>query len=172
MLRSLGRYNFKRATQPLSTQERIIKNRYLQQESQIRSILDNDHNVLSTLQVHAHNEHIDTLADSAFLQHWALFEWSGSRPDYLNTARSLSLLNSREEQDQFLDVLSQEPTYILVDGEQSPDRGSRRFLTRVSASYTSLSLVIYGDEQATFLEDWQRLARETHLPSTQLLRKD
>lgn len=172
MLISLGMYHFKRATQPLGTQERIIKNRYLQQESQSRAILDNDHNAVSTLQGHAHDEHISTLADSAFLQHWALFEWSGSRPDYLSAARSLSLLNSREEQDQFLDVLSQEPTYILVDGEQSPDRGSRRFFTRISASYTSLSLVIYGDEQATFLEDWQRLAKETHLPSTQLLRKD
>lgn len=172
MLISLGMYHFKRATQPLGTQERIIKNRYSRQESQNRTILDNDHHASSTLQGNAHDENMSTLPDSAFLQHWALFEWSGLKPNYLSSARSLSFLNSREEQDRFLDASSQSPTYILVDGEQSPDRGSRRFFTRVSASYSSLYMVICGDEHATFIEDWQRLARETHLPSTQILRKD
>ena len=172
MLISLGMYHFKRATQPLGTQERIIKNRYSRQESQSRAIMDHDHNAASTLQGRPHGEHINTLPDSAFSQHWALFEWSGSKPNYLSTARSLSFLNSREEQDRFLDTPSQEPTYLLVDGEQSPDRGSRRFFARVSGSYSSPYMVICGDEHATFIEDWQRLARETHLPSTQILRKD
>ena len=168
----LAMYHFKRATQPLSTQEKIIQNRYRQQESQSRNILDADHHKAASSSMNSNAARDEVLADSAFSQHWALFEWSQAKPDYLRSARSLSLLNSREEQDRFLTSSSDEPIYILVNAEQSPDRGTRRFFSRASMTYPSLSMVISGDENARFVEGWQRLAKETRLHSTQLKQKD
>ena len=168
----LGMYHFKRATQPLSTQEKIIQNRYRQQESQSRNVLDADHHKAASSSMNSNAARNEVLADSVFSQHWALFEWSHTKPEYLSNARSLSLLNSREEQDNFLASSNDEPIYILVNAEQSPDRGTRRFFSRASMTYPSLLMVISGDENARFSEDWQRLARETRLHSTQLKRKD
>ena len=168
----LAMYHFKRATQPLSTQEKIIQNRYRQQESQSRNVLDADHHKAANSSMNTNAARDEVLADSAFSQHWALFEWSGAKPDYLHSASSLSLLNSREEQDQFLASSSDDPIYILVNAEQSPDRGTRRFFSRAGMTYPSLVMVISGDENARFIEDWQRLARETRLHSTQLKQKD
>jgi hypothetical protein len=165
-------YHFKRATQPLSTQEKIIQNRYRQQESQSRNILDADHHKHLASAMKENGANNEPLADSAFCQHWALFEWSQAKPEYLSQARSVSFLNSREEQGQFLASSSDEAIYILVNAEQSPDRGTRRFFSRVSMAYPSLVMVISGDDNAKFIEDWQRLARETHLNSTQLKQKD
>jgi len=172
LLISLGMYRIKRAVKPLNTQERIIKNRYLRQESQSKVVLDNDLNTSPRSQNTNNEAHTSTLADNAFLQHWALFEWSAQQPNCLSTASSLSLLNNREEQDRFLKASSHDPIYILVDGKQSPDRGSRRFFAQVSTSYSSPFMVIYSNEQAKFIEDWQRLARETNLASMQIIRKD
>ncbi|WP_421846431.1 DUF2868 domain-containing protein [Marinomonas sp.] len=168
----LGMYHFKRAIQPLSTQEKIIQNRYRQQESQSRNILDADHHKTSRSPMNSDGTNNDSLANGAFSQRWALFEWSGAKPDYLHSASSLSLLNSREEQDQFLASSSDDPIYILVNAEQSPDRGTRRFFSRAGMTYPSLVMVISGNENARFIEDWQRLARETRLHSTQLKQKD
>lgn len=168
----LGMYHFKRAIQPLSTQEKIIQNRYRQQESQSRNILDSDHHKASRSPMNSDGTNNDTLANGAFSQHWALFEWSHAKPDYLNTARSVSLLNSREEQDQFLASSKEEPIYILVYAEQSPDRGTRRFFTQASKAYSTLTMVIAEQGQAKFIEDWQRLAKEAHIYSTQLKQKD
>jgi hypothetical protein len=168
----LAMYHFKRATQPLSTQEKIIQNRYRQQESQSRNILDADHHKNSASAMNTNGTNNEPLADSALSQHWALFEWSHAKPDYLSSARSVSLLNSREEQDSFLASSSDEPIYILVNAEQSPDRGTRRFFSRVSMAYPSLFMVISSDDNARFVEDWQRLARETRLHFTQLKQKD
>ena len=168
----LGMYHLKRATQPLSTQEKIIQNRYRQQESQSRNIVDADHHKRSASAISANGASDDSLTDSAFSQQWALFEWSQAKPDYLRSARSLSVLNNREEQDRFLASSSDEPVYILVNAEQSPDRGTRRFFSRASMTYPLLFLVIAGDENARFIEDWQRLARETRLHFTQIKQKD
>ncbi|ETI57859.1 DUF2868 domain-containing protein [Marinomonas profundimaris] len=172
LLLSIGMYHFKRATQPLSTQERMIKNRYSQQEKQSRVIVDSDHQASPISSGKNHNAHVSTLDDNAFSEHWALFEWSTPTPDYLRSARSVAILNSREEQEQFLNRSSQAPIYILVNGEQSPDRGSRRFFAKISPSYSSVTLVIFGGENARFLEDWQRLARETPMPFTHIIQKD
>lgn len=168
----LGMYHIKRAAQPLSTAETIIQNRYRQQEHQSRNILDADHHKHSASAMKANGTNNEPLADSAFCQHWALFEWSQAKPDYLSQARSVSVLNSREEQDQFLASLSAEPVYILVNAKQSPDRGTRRFFSRASMAHPSLILVISVADSVTFAEDWQRLARETRLNSTQLKQKD
>jgi len=164
-------YHLKRAAQPLSTQEKIIQNRYRQQEKQSRHILDAD-NHRSGSSAPANDTHSNTLAESAFSQQWALFEWSQARPDYLHAARSVSLLNSREEQDRFLASANDEPMYILVNAEQSPDRGTRRFFTQTSKVYSALTMVIAEQGQAKFTEDWQRLAKEAHIYSTQLKQKD
>ncbi|NVK72703.1 MAG: DUF2868 domain-containing protein [Oceanospirillaceae bacterium] len=164
-------YHLKRAAQPLSTQEKIIQNRYRQQEKQSRHILDADHH-RSGSSAPANDTHSNTLAEGAFSQHWALFEWSQARPDYLHAARSVSLLNSREEQDRFLATTKDEPMYILVNAEQSPDRGTRRFFTQASKVYSALTMVIVEQGQAKFAEDWQRLAKEAHIYSTQLKQKD
>jgi hypothetical protein len=172
MLISLGLYHFKRATQPLSTQEKIIQNRYRQPEKQHRNILDADHHKTEKSSTASNTGDQKTLANNSFSQHWALFEWSTAQPDYLNSARSLSFLNSREEQERFLMSSSNEPVYILVDGAQSPDRGSRRFFSQASKVYPSLFMVISDHEQAKFIADWQRLARETHLAFTSLTQKE
>lgn len=168
----LAMYHLKRATQPLSTQEKIIQNRYHRQEKQSRNVLDANHHQSSSSSTQSNEADNNPLADDAFSQHWALFEWSGTKPDSLRSARSLSLLNSREEQEQFLTSSSNEPIYILVNAEQSPDRGTRRFFSQASMAYPELLMVIYGNEKARFIEDWQRLARETRLHSTQLKQKD
>ena len=164
-------YHLKRAAQPLSTQEKIIQNRYRQQEKQSRHILDADHHH-SGSSAPASDTHSNTLAEGAFSQHWSLFEWSQARPDYLHAARSVSLLNSREEQDRFLASANDESMYILVNAEQSPDRGTRRFFTQASKVYSALTMVIAEQGQAKFTEDWQRLAKEAHIYSTQLKQKD
>ena len=167
-----GMYHFKRATQPLSTQAKIIQNRYRQQEKQSRNILDADHQTAANPFNNSNETHENSLPNGALPQHWALFEWSGAKPDYLRSARTLSLLNSREEQDQFLASSSDEPIYILVNGGQSPDRGTRRFFSQASMAYPALWMVISADDDVRFSEDWQRLARETHLHSSQLKQKD
>ncbi|UTV99199.1 DUF2868 domain-containing protein [Marinomonas rhizomae] len=167
----LAMYHLKRAAQPLSTQEKIIQNRYRQQEKQSRNILDADHH-RSGSSAPANDTNSNTLAEDAFSQHWALFEWSQARPDYLHAARSVSLLNGREEQDRFLASANDETMYILVNAEQSPDRGTRRFFTQVSKVYSALTMVIADQGQAKFIEDWQRLAKEAHIYSTQLKQKD
>lgn len=167
----LAMYHLKRAAQPLSTQEKIIQNRYRQQEKQSRNILDADHH-RSNSSAPANDTNSNTLAEDAFSQHWALFEWSQARPDYLHAARSVSLLNGREEQDRFLASANDETMYILVNAEQSPDRGTRRFFTQVSKVYSALTMVIADQGQAKFIEDWQRLAKEAHIYSTQLKQKD
>ncbi|RCX06685.1 DUF2868 domain-containing protein [Marinomonas foliarum] len=168
----LSIYRVKRAMLPLSTQERIIKNRYRQPESQSRHILDTEHNSDSQ----AGGEHISELRSelpkSAFLQHWALFEWSTETPRPLHPAKSLTMLNSREEQSHFLEVTHNEPMYLLVNAQQSPDRGTRRFLRLARGHYPSLNLVLYDAKNSAFQDDWQRLARETRVPSTSLQSKD
>ncbi|WP_418138396.1 hypothetical protein AB8616_15345 [Marinomonas sp. RS-M-Aa-14] len=84
----------------------------------------------------------------------------------------MSLLNSREEQNQFLTLSSDEPIYILVNGRQSPDRGVRRFFSQARMRYPAVVMVILDNGKDRFVEDWQRLARETSLPSTLLSKKD
>ncbi|NLQ18871.1 DUF2868 domain-containing protein [Marinomonas sp. M1K-6] len=162
----LGLYHVKRATQPLSTPEKIIQNRYRQQAKQSRHILDADHHPASHSATNANNASNGPLPSNALSQHWALYEWSQAKPDSLRQPRSLSLLNNRQQQDDFLASPSDEAMYILVDAKQSPDRGTRRFFSQASTTYPALFMVIYGGENATFSEDWQRLARETHLPFT------
>jgi hypothetical protein len=169
---SIGMYYFKRSAQPLSIQERFIQNRYQQSEKHNKIIIDNDTNKAHKLSITPEHVHMDTLNDSAFLQDWGLFEWSAPQPHYLGKTRSLSLLNSREEQAHFLLNTSQNPIYILVDAMQSPDRGSKRFFTQVSASYPSSFIVISGNENAKFIEDWQRFAKEVNLPFTRIIEKD
>jgi len=169
---SMSMYYLKRSTQPLSTQERLIQNRYQYQEIHSKVIVDHDSNKTVKTESTWNQEQIDTLDDSAFLQAWALFEWSAPQPSFLNKASSLSLLNSRKEQTLFLIEATPKPVYILVDSSQSPDRGSRRFFTQVSASYSSAFMAIFDGEGANFVEDWQRLAKEAQLPFTRIIGKD
>jgi hypothetical protein len=168
----LSMYHIKRVTQPLSTQEKIIQNRYRQPESQRRTVLDADHHRVESGSKNMDEAHKNTLPDSAYSHNWALFEWSQDKPECLHSASAVSLLNSREEQDRFLASPSDEPMYVLVNAGQSPDRGTRRFFSRAATVYPSLLMVIAEDNNATFLEDWQRLARETRLHSSQLKQKD
>lgn len=172
MLVSLAMYHFKRARQPLSTQEQIILNRYQQAENQNRTVLDADPSPTQTLSRHANTKDYTALPRHAFSQRWALFEWSSAQPECLNTARSLTCLNSREEQEAFLRSSSNDTIYLLVDGEQSPDRGSRRFFSQASKVHPSLFMVISNPEQAKFTDDWQRLAREVQMTVTSLTQKE
>ncbi|ETX09588.1 hypothetical protein MUS1_06595 [Marinomonas ushuaiensis DSM 15871] len=169
---SMSMYYLKRSTQSFSTQERLIKNRYQHKEDHSKTIIDHDSNKAATVKNTSNQEPIETLDDSAFSQPWALFEWSAPQPSYLCTASALCLLNSREEQARFLSEANSTPVYILVDATQSPDRGSRRFFTQVSASYSSPCMAISDDDKANFIEDWQRLAKETQLPFTRIIKKD
>lgn len=168
----LSMYHITRATRPLSTQEKIIQNRYQQQESHNRHILDADDHKDTSKSIHADATQDGTLSNNAFSQRWALFEWSEAKPDNLSNTRSVSLLNSREDQDQFLALSNDEPIYILVNGRQSPDRGIRRFFSQARIRYPAIVMVILDDGKDRFVEDWQRLARETGLPSTLLSKKD
>lgn len=168
----LSIYRVKRALLPLSTQEKIIQNRYRQPESQSRHIIDSEHNAHAKIANTQPLERHSTLCESSFLQHWALFEWSIATPTQLDSARSLTLLNNREEQAQFLASTHDDPMYLLVNAQQSPDRGTRRFFKLARNQYPSLSLVLYDAKNSVFQDDWQRLARETQLPLTTLPSKD
>jgi hypothetical protein len=170
---SISMYYFQRSTLPLSNRERFIQNRYQYKEEHSTVIVDNDSNKASESATTASKTEINTLDDRAFLQPWALFEWSAPQPGFLNKVSTLSLLNSRKEQTLFLTEAISAPVYILVDASQSPDRGSRRFFTQVSASYSSAFIAIISDnESAQFVEDWQRLAKEAQLPFVQITDKD
>lgn len=169
---SMSMYYLKRSTLPLSNQERFIQNRYQYQEKHSALIVDNDSNKAAKSENTSNEAQINTLDEKAFLQPWALFEWSAPLPSFLNKASTLFLLNSRKEQTLFLIEATSTPVYILVDASQSPDRGSRRFFTQVSASYSSAFMAISDDESAQFVEDWQRLAKEIQLPFTRIIGKD
>ncbi|TYL46715.1 DUF2868 domain-containing protein [Marinomonas sp. IMCC 4694] len=160
-----GLYLVKRAAQPLSTQEKIIQNRYRRPEYQQKMMVDADHAHLTTAPLSDNQDTQLTLPNDAFSHPWALFEWSTEKPLFLASVCDVMSLNSREQQDQLLATPTDSPVYIAVDATQSPDRGSRRFFTRVRALYSSVYMVIVEGEHARFTDDWQRLAREADVPS-------
>ncbi|MBJ7538005.1 DUF2868 domain-containing protein [Marinomonas transparens] len=164
---SLAMYQLKRATQPISTQEKIIQNRYQDAESQNRHIIDNDkHAIIPSASSHGKNV-LSILDAQAFKQDWGLFEWSTTEPSYLHSANTKVMLNSREQQDSFLTSSSHNPVYILVDGNHSPDRGTRRFFLQANVAYSALRMVISQGKNAKFAEQWLRLGQETSVPSFQ-----
>ena len=164
-------YQITRKAHPLSTQEQIIQNRYRQPEQQSRLVLDADA-YPKTLGTHNTNAKNDVLSNQAFSQQWALFEWSGEKPSQLQPVGSAVMLNSREEQARFLASPSHEAMFLLVDANQSPDRGTRRFLNQARAVHSALTLVIYQDTNSQFHDDWYRLARETNIPSNTLPKEE
>lgn len=167
-----GLYVVKRAAQPLSIQEKIIQNRYYQSENQQRVMVDADHAHHTTTSLSGDQDTQPTLPNDAFYYPWALFEWSTEKPLFLMSVGDVIPLNNREQQDQFLATPNDDPVYIVVDATQSPDRGCRRFFTRVRCVYSSVYIVITDAENMRFADDWQRLAREVDVPTLSLTVKE
>ncbi|MCB5162558.1 DUF2868 domain-containing protein [Marinomonas algarum] len=162
-----GLYQWQRARLPLSSTEEIIQNRYQHKETQIKHIVDAPMSSPSNSATTVTDDQ-GALSPAALSGHWALFEWSDATPELLAQAASITLLNSRDQQAQFLTSADAAPVYVVVNGAQSPDRGTRRFFTEASKSYPSLTLVIAGEKTAPFTDDWRHLAADLQLSSTPL----
>ncbi|MBR7888886.1 DUF2868 domain-containing protein [Marinomonas sp. A79] len=165
-------YRWRRATLPLTTAERIIQSRYQQKETQTRHIIDEQTQPHLTVSLTDSTHQQGAIFPAALSGDWKLFEWSDAAPVELSQVSSVATLNSRDEQAQFLGSSSPSPVYVLVNGAQSPDRGTRRFFTAASKSYPALMLVVADAESAAFMEDWQRLANEAQVTFSPLLIKE
>lgn len=171
---SLLMYRLKRVTLPKTTQEQAIERRY--QEHANSHIIDKETLDKAKTQRHtsASNAHqqvrLTVLPQEAFSQVWGLFEWSQAAPTCLAGASLVTMLNDASQQHAFLATPHPQPMYILVDGEHSPDRGSRRFLLNAITSHPDVSLVIANGQSAPFATDWQRTGLESGIHPERLFR--
>lgn len=161
---SVVMYRLKRLTLPKTTQEQAIERRYKEQrESQVIDREKEQQNGHPSAKS-SHSNTIKPLDKSALSQTWGLFEWSQAIPDSLYGAQEKQLLNDAEQQQAFLHTDYQASIYLLVDGEHSPDRGSRRFFSQAIKAHPDLSLVISDtltDEKNTLFADaWLRTGLE------------
>lgn len=164
-LLSVAMYRLKRLTLPKTTQEHAIERRYQEQSSsQIldKEKFDKEQRAHQTQGPNNQNtSDLTPISNNALSQVWGLFEWSQAVPQCLAGTTTLTTLNDAAQQQTFLIAQYSQPVYILVDGEHSPDRGSRRFLLNAVISYPDLSLVIANGKKAPFANDWQRTGLES-----------
>ncbi|REG82413.1 DUF2868 domain-containing protein [Marinomonas pollencensis] len=166
---SVFMYRLKRLTLPKTTQELAIERRY--QEQSRSQILDKE-----KLNKDAQDQHLNAsglhqqsclsaIPNASLNNTWGLFEWSQPIPERLTGVQDRCVLNDASQQQDFLAASHPQPVYILVDGEHSPDRGSRRFLLSLCASFPDASLVITN---GSFSNAWQRTGLESGIRPDQL----
>ena len=169
---SIFMYRLKRLTLPKTSQEYAIERRYQEQSSS--RILDTEN--LDKEQSRRQSDgsssqqpiSLTAIPHEALGQTWGLFEWSQATPERLAGAKALSVLNDATQQQAFLATPHPSAVYILVDGEHSPDRGSRRFLLNASSALPAVSLVIAKGLSAPFSNDWQRTGLESGIAPERL----
>lgn len=155
---SFALYRFKRLTLPKTAQERGIERRY--QTLEKSQILDAD-NAHKSNNTDLALGSLSPLEASAFQAAWGLYEWSQAIPKALSQANPAMLINNAEQQTAFLSLHAQEGIYLLVNGQISPDRGSRRFLTQAAQHHPDLHVVIASEQTSLFAEEWQRVGLES-----------